>query len=255
MLRRATRLLGAWLAVPFSRSRRAGFGWYVASGIDDTVRANGTVPQVAWAQDGEDLFFEEHFPPVGRYVDVGAHHPDRYSVTRKLYDAGWTGVNIDASPGFASLFGARRPRDTNVVALVGRARTATFWRFREGTLSTLDDYRARQLVDLGWELVGTEPAVVRSLTDVLDEADVVGAIDLLSVDVEGEDLDVLRSLDWSRWPVERCLVEIVEPAFAVADHPVARFLIDQGLQPTRVWGRSCLFERNFAYDPLDRSGG
>jgi hypothetical protein len=47
-------------------------------------------------------------------------------------------------------------------------------------------------------------------------------------------------------------VEIVLPAYEVLDHPVARLLVDRGLRLTRVWGRSCLFERDFQHDPLQR---
>lgn len=252
MIKQGVRVLRAWLAVPFASTRRHGFAWYVSSGVEETVRATGIVPQISWAHDGEDFVFEQLFPDAGFYVDIGAHHPDRFSVTRKLYDRGWHGVNVDFSPEFSRLFAERRPRDINVCGLVGDARDATFWRFEEPALSTLDGARAIQLVELGWPLRDKTPVQVRSLTDLLDQAGVSGPIDLLNVDVEGEDLQVIRSLDWNRWPVERCLVEIVLPAYEVSSHPVAQFLESRGLKLTRVWGRSCLFERNFQHDPLDR---
>lgn len=246
------RALAMWLSLPFTRHGRSTLGWMESSGISEAARSSGTLPQVTWSQDGEDLLFEELFPATGFYVDVGAHHPDRYSVTRKLYDRGWHGVNIDFSPGFAEAFAQRRPRDRSIAALVGTPREAVFFRFAEPTLSTLDEHRARQLVDLGWPIVAQESVQVEPLSTVLERLDVTGAIDLLSVDVEGEDLAVIGTLDWDRWPVERCLVEIVLPAYEVLDHPVARFLVDRGLRLTRVWGRSCLFERDFQHDPLQR---
>lgn len=244
--------LAAWLSLPFTRDGRRTLGWMEESGIASAMRESGTLPQVTWSQDGEDLLFAELFPASGFYVDVGAHHPDRYSVTKKLYERGWHGVNIDFSPGFAESFARRRPRDTSVAALVGSPREATFWRFHEPTLSTLDEHRARQLIDLGWPVEARETVRVEPLSEILDRIGVTGTIDLLSVDVEGEDLAVLSSLDWTRWPVERCLVEVVLPAYEVLDHPVARLLVDQGLRLTRVWGRSCLFERDFQHDPLER---
>jgi FkbM family methyltransferase len=198
------------------------------------------------------LLFEELFPGSGFYVDVGAHHPDRFSVTRKLYDKGWQGINIDFSPNFRRLFNACRPRDINVECLIGRPRTATFHRFVEPTLSTLDPDRASQLIHLGWELACLEELPVRTLQAVLDEAGAPRRVDLLSVDVEGEDYEVLASLDWEQRMVERVLVEIVEPAFDVRRHPVAQLLESHGLHLTRVWGRSCLFERGFMPDPLIR---
>ena len=251
-IRGTGKALSTWLAAPFTRAGRQGLSWYVSNNIPQTVHRSGALPQISWSQDGEDFLFEELFPHAGRYVDVGAHHPDRFSVTRKLYDRGWQGVNIDFSPGFSEIFARSRPRDTNIQALVGRQRLETFWRFREPTLSTLDAARAHQLLNLGWELESEEPVSVSPLTRILSDSGFTGPIDLLSVDVEGEDLEVLRSLDWERWPVDRCLVEIVLPAYEVPDHPVAQFVMGKGLRLTRVWGRSCLFERNFTPDELAR---
>lgn len=251
MLRRSLRVLAAWTSIPFRASSRQGFAWYVSTGIAETVAATGALPLITWSQDGEDFVFEELFPGTGRYVDVGAHHPDRYSVTRKLYDRGWRGVNIDFAPGFEQAFADRRPSDTSVRALVGAPRTEVFTRFSEATLSTLDQERARKLAALGWDIVSVEQVQVRSLSSILDEVGFEGSIDLLSVDVEGEDLAVLASLDWDRWPVSRCLVEIVLPADEVPAHPISQFLVDRGLRLTRVWTRSCLFERSPEPNPID----
>jgi FkbM family methyltransferase len=239
---RYARYLRAWLDLLVSRRGRRALAWYVDQGVAESVRMSGTVPQVAWAQDGEDLFLDEGLPSEGFFVDVGAHHPDRFSVTRKLSDKGWVGVNIDVSPDFTALFAARRPRDINVRSLVGTRGEGEFWHFDEAALSTLDAQRAEQLVAEGWRLGSRESLPVRTLTDILDSVGTPATIDLLSVDVEGADLDVLMSLDWRTRRVSRCLVELAVPACAVAEHPIAVFLAERGLSPSRVWGRSCLFE-------------
>src|SRR6476646_5268501 len=40
----------------------------------------------------------------GFYVDVGAHHPFKYSNTCFFYARGWQGINIDAWPGSMAAF-------------------------------------------------------------------------------------------------------------------------------------------------------
>ena len=54
---------------------------------------------VSWSQGGEDLALLSIFAGEidGTYLDIGAHHPSRFSVTRHLYQRGWTGVNVDAN--------------------------------------------------------------------------------------------------------------------------------------------------------------
>src|SRR4051794_14772116 len=70
-------------------------------------------PKASYSQEGEDMilrrFFEEH--GKGFYVDVGAHHPKRFSNTYSFYKQGWSGINIDAMPGSMARFRRVRPRD------------------------------------------------------------------------------------------------------------------------------------------------
>jgi FkbM family methyltransferase len=240
--------------MPFTRGGRQLLGWLSEGDVASTASLTGSLPQLSWAQDGEDLLFRDLFPSHGFYVDVGANHPDRYSVTKLLYQRGWSGLNVDASPGFKELFNKRRPRDINIESLVGKPRQETFYEFRESTLSTLNFARANQLQDLGWELIGSRTVEIRDLNSILKEQLGTGIdIDLLSLDVEGEELGILSDLKWDDWNIHRCLVEIVEPAFNVSHHPVATIITDQGFKLTRVWGRSCLFEREFEADELDRT--
>jgi hypothetical protein len=246
--------LSAWIMLPFSPGGRQLLAWLQNSRVFESTRATQSLPQLCWAQDGEDLLFAELFPASGFYVDVGAHHPDRYSVTKLLYQRGWNGLNIDASPGFKELFDSRRPSDTNIESLVGSPRTEVFYEFSESALSTLNATRAAQLQQLGWKLRCQRTVEVQELNVLLQEnMSSETRIDLLSIDVEGEELNLLSTLDWDKWDVQKCLVEIVKPAYLIPEHPIAQQLIHQGFMLTRVWGRSCLFERNFQADELDRS--
>src|SRR3989344_5781411 len=69
-----------------------------------------------YSQNGEDIILVALFAKKknGFYVDVGAHHPERYSNTHLLYKNGWWGVNIDPDPDAMRLFKKRRPRDRNL---------------------------------------------------------------------------------------------------------------------------------------------
>lgn len=70
----------------------------------------------SYALQGEDLILKEIFHQVknGFYVDVGAHHPFKFSNTYFFYKRGWRGINIDALPHSMNLFNQFRPRDINV---------------------------------------------------------------------------------------------------------------------------------------------
>lgn len=70
----------------------------------------------SYAIQGEDLILRELFEYAksGFYVDVGAHHPFRFSNTYLFYKVGWRGLNIDAMPNSMKLFNRFRPRDINI---------------------------------------------------------------------------------------------------------------------------------------------
>lgn len=153
-------------------------------------------------------YFEDR--PRGFYVDVGAHHPTRFSNTYLFYLQGWAGVNIDGMPGCMERFQKLRPRDRNVEALVSsRAGVLTYHLFNDSAMNTCDPELARQRDGMAHvRLIDTRAIEARPLGEILEEhlrEDT--AIDFLSVDVEGFDLDVLKSNNWQRFRPRVVLTE------------------------------------------------
>jgi FkbM family methyltransferase len=146
----------------------------------------------------------------GFYVDVGAHHPSYLSNTKLLNLRGWCGVNIDGNPNSVAQFQAARPGDRNVHAVVSDEPVdVTFTIFRDGAISTADPTLRDQTLNSGRDKVAQSITLrARSLADILAECVPDGQrIDLMSVDVEGFDLKVLRSNDWNRFTPFFLLVE------------------------------------------------
>lgn len=147
---------------------------------------------------------------AGFYVDVGAHHPFRFSNTCYFHRRGWRGINIDANPAAIDEFRRHRPSDINLC--VGIAETSgklVFHRFNEPALNTFDPALAAERAKLsGYRVVAQSEIAVRRLDEVLAEHLPAGqGIDLLSVDVEGLDLQALKSNDWRRFRPRVLLVE------------------------------------------------
>jgi FkbM family methyltransferase len=149
---------------------------------------------------------------------------------------GWRGINLDAMPGSMDAFARKRPRDINLEVAIAEAEgVLTYHAFSEPALNTFsaplaETYRAIP----GVRLLRTTEIACRRLATVLDEALPPGTpIDLLSVDVEGLDLEVLRSNDWSRFRPDVVLVESLDaPDLAgLAGDATARFLSERGYAP------------------------
>lgn len=171
--------------------------------------ALGPYARLSFSQDAEDLLLEVLLGGQGEgfYVDVGAHHPVRFSNTYLLYLQGWRGIAIDANPTFGPLFRRRRPRDTFVCSGISDERTnLPFFEFKEPALSTFDPEIAAQRDASVWGVPTKRLVPVATLADVLEASmEDDQEIDLLTIDCEGFDMRVLRSNAWARFR-PRCVV-------------------------------------------------
>lgn len=197
------------------------------------ARLGSSFQTVSYAQEGEDLILRRLFEgqPSGFYVDVGAHHPRRFSNTYLFYKAGWSGINIDATPGSMRAFRRLRPRDINLELAVGEdGAPQTFYIFDDPALNTFNPDHARDYQAHGYQVVARRQIATRALHTILREYLPPGrAIDFLSVDVEGQDLAVLRSSDWRAYRPRYLLAETLHVGLdRIAADPVAHFLQQQG---------------------------
>ena len=193
-------------------------------------------PNRCYGQDGEDLIINRLLEnqPLGFYVDVGAHHPVRFSNTYLFYQRGWYGINIDAMPGSMARFRKVRPRDINIeCGVAGSAGRLMYYRFNEPALNTFDVLEAERKSKPPYRVTDTVEVAVERLDALLERYLPRGQqIDFLSVDVEGKDEEVLRSNDWSRFRPRFILAETLRTDMLNMDKcPVVQFLQSVGYKP------------------------
>lgn len=205
----------------------------------------------SFGQEGEDLLIAAllNTPPrrSGFYVDVGAHHPRRFSNTYAFYLQGWSGINIDPYPYGIKAFQATRPRDVNLgIGVAPNAGELTYFMFDDAALNTFDHDRVRYLeANTPYRLVGKMTVPVQPLAQILDaHRPPDQAIDFLNVDAEGLDLAVLSSNDWTR---HRPTLVIAEDGQADAarlmNSPLVRFMDMVGYAPVIRLPRSIFFQQ------------
>ena len=165
-----------------------------------------------YSHEGEDLLLSRIFGDQkdGFYVDVGAHHPFRFSNTYLLYKRGWRGINIDAMPGSMKLFNRFRPRDINIeCGVASGGGIMTYYSFNEPALNGFaPELKTKYTNHSIYHLVEEIPVPVGSLESILDEylpQDI--SIDFFSIDTEGLDLEVLSSNNWAKYYPRIILVE------------------------------------------------
>jgi FkbM family methyltransferase len=213
----------------------------------------------SYSQEGEDLVLERFLEGrrSGFYVDVGAHHPMRFSNTYRLYRRGWRGLNIDANPGSMDIFRRVRPRDINVEAAISAGNgQLTYYVFNDPALNTFDAERALALNSDIYHIVKEVNVSTRPLRELLDQYVPKGVpIDLLTIDVEGFDLQVLESNDWDRYIPEFVLIEClgVSDLAQAYDDPAAKFLLSKGYRAVSRMLNTLLFRRTGSHADSIRS--
>lgn len=189
---------------------------------------------INYSQTGEDAIIRSLIDErrTGIYVDVGCNHPIRWSNTLSLYLHGWSGINIDANPRLVEEFAKTRRRDIAVCAAVSDIeQEVVFHEFEDDLVSTLGG-AVLQEWQKKWKKRGERVVKTRTLDSVLHEHLAEGTkIDVLSVDVEGHDLNVLRSVDLNRYRPKLILVEMHKfNLHNTSESPIARYLADHGFR-------------------------
>jgi len=164
--------------------------------------------RVSYSQFGEDLVVRTHFAEnfdnsTGRFIDVGAFHPFKYSNTMLLSQLGWRGINVDCDPVKIARFEKLRPQDQNICAAVGEApRDMVYLEYSpEGLTNRIVDPGEKDLLSgIGEKPLKFTPIRVTTLTHIIEQSVFRKQhFHYLNVDCEGQDLSVLKGLDFSRY--------------------------------------------------------
>ena len=141
---------------------------------------------------GEDVFVRRFFKKTskGFYVDVGAYHPFKGSLTYDLYKNNWTGINIDLSKISIDLFKISRPKDINLRAAITDFDGKTFF-YENSPInqqnSLIENSNAKK----------TEIDCYK-LNTILENHK-IQKVDYLNVDAEGNDFKVISTFDFKKY--------------------------------------------------------
>lgn len=168
------------------------------------IKKSDTWAHVSYSQEGEDVLLYRllNTQRTGFYVDVGAHHPKRFSNTNYFYQRGWQGINIEPNPAAYDLFTSMRTRDINLqLGISDNPDDLLYYEFDDPALNTFDQVlKQEREATTCYKVIASRNIKVDTLASVLSTYLPAGQqIDFLNVDVEGLDLIVLRSNDWERF--------------------------------------------------------
>lgn len=205
----------------------------------------------SYSQEGEDMILKRLFENKknGFYVDIGAHHPFRYSNTYYFYKKGWRGINIDGTPGVMKKFNKYRKRDVNLeIAISDQEDVKEYHLLNEPALNGFAGDKIDKYLDgdNAYKLISKTLVQSNRLEAVLRNHDVED-IDFMNIDVEGHEVEVIKSNDWDRFRPKYILVEIQDHNILhINGDEVTNQLNDYGYKPFCKTPYTVFFKRQDA---------
>jgi FkbM family methyltransferase len=175
--------------------------------------------KVSYSQCGEDLIVDFLLTWVLKiesptYLDIGAHHPWSLNNTMLFYKRGLTGINIEPDPVLFKEFVKYRKRDININKGIGfnkNSEVADFYVMSYKALNTFSKEEAEEIDKAGSVKIDTVKQVeLININEVLLKHHSNKSLDFLSIDVEGLDLDILKSIEFEKYTINVICVETVE---------------------------------------------
>ena len=160
---------------------------------------------------GEDIFINSFFKnkKKGFYLDVGAYHPLHGSNTYLLYKKkNWEGINIDVNSLSIELFEKARKKDLNINIGISNKKGVVKLYFRKqiNMLNTLSKKMAKANFRNGFQ---EKKIKTNTLNNILNRSKYRNKkIDFFNLDVEGNELNVLKSLNFKKYQPSLICVEI-----------------------------------------------
>ena len=209
-------------------------------------------PKKTYSMFGEDLVIENFFKnkKKGFYVDVGCYHPIDGNNTFLLFKKGWTGVNIDLNEISIELFKKARKNDKNLKAAISNKskRIKFYYRKKINMLNTINKKFAKTSFKKGFKTNYVDSQTLNSILDKLNFKN--KKIDFLNLDIEGNEINALKSLNFRKYNPKLICIEIHNQNTLVKSNKhyfktdlIYKFLVKKGYK--HIWKNkfSFIFKR------------
>lgn len=158
----------------------------------------------SYSQSGEDMIVQSIFLQRGierpSYLDLGANHPFQINNTASFYLKGSSGINVEPAITEFRLFEKWRPRDVNLNMGVSDVEGHLhYFETENSRLNTFDEKEAKRYeTEEGIAILNQKEVQVKTVRQILDEHWNGKFPDFLTIDIEGTELSIMKSIDFDQ---------------------------------------------------------
>ena len=203
-----------------------------------TILAPSTEPHgdESFSQAGEDLIVRFFFQIRGigkiTYLDIGANDPIELNNTYYFYRRGYRGVLVEPNVSLCEKLRAVRPEDTTLVAGIGgdSAKEADYFIMSQPGLNTFSKEEADHQTKVTQGRISVKEVIKMPLLNINDVMikHFRDPPTFLSVDTEGLDLAILKSIDYERFRPKVICAETLVSSTTETIPEIPKFMASQG---------------------------
>jgi len=148
-----------------------------------------------------------------RYLDLGANHAKEFSNTNALYEFGARGILVEANPQLIPELKFYRNEDVILNKAIAKEseKAIDFYILSGDGLSTTDFNQAQQACEINPDIKIEKTISVKTTTyNEIVEKYLDKAPTILSVDIEGLDFEILKTIDFVNYRPLLIIVEMIE---------------------------------------------
>lgn len=161
--------------------------------------------KISYSGGAIDLIIEHYFrnKAKGIYIDVGAYHPVMGSNTFKLFNKGWSGINIDLDFHTIDILNNFRPNDENIIAAVSDKieKKKLYFHHNRSAINTLEKSKGGKSKEI-------REVTTNTLNNIIENSKYKDLeIDFISIDVEGHEMKVVKGFDLEKYSPKIVVIE------------------------------------------------
>lgn len=174
--------------------------WFRLKGL---IKSKKTKYQISYSQCGEDILVDYVFKLRGinnpSYLDIGANDPFHLNNTAIFYMRGCRGINIEANPTLYLKFKEFRKGDVNLnIGVNSYNGSLDFYIMNDDRLSTFSKEEYNSLLKNAHSLNKMVKINLLTIDEILNKYNGGVFPDFLSIDVEGLDFEILKSINYEK---------------------------------------------------------
>jgi FkbM family methyltransferase len=189
--------------------------------------------KLSYSQTGEDVISYEIFLSMGKspstYLDIGAWLPQAQNNTYLYYINGARGVLVEPNIAMIPELRFQRPGDTvlNIGIGLSEQKEADYYCLTNEQLNTFDREEAERRAKGDMKIERVLKMPLQPVNQVIEEHFHGKAPDFISIDVEGLDVPIMKSLDFKRFRPKIICAETAPVGLSVVDSEMTQFLSEQ----------------------------